>query len=53
MGLICSGFNKGDKMKKSSLLTLGVLAIMGLGATWSGPAQAAEPVLSKAVFYVA
>ena len=53
MGRISNRFNKGGKMKKSSLVALWVLAIMGWGATWSGPAEAAEPVLSKGVFYVA
>ena len=40
-------------MKNSSIFILLILALMGFSAARIGPAVAAEPVLSEAVFYVA
>ena len=53
MGLISDNLKKGVSMKNTSLFVLLILTVMGLGAVWIGPADAAEPVLSEATFYVA
>ena len=40
-------------MKNSSLFVIMILTVMGLGAVLIGPADAVEPALSEATFYVA
>ncbi len=40
-------------MKNSSIFVLLILAVMGFGAVWIGPVNAAETALSEATFYVA
>jgi len=53
MGLISGSLKKGGNMKNSSVFVLFILVVMGFGAIWIGSANAAETVLSEAVFYVA
>ena len=40
-------------MKYFGVFVLLILVVMGFGAVWIGPVNAAETVLSEAVFYVA
>ncbi len=39
-------------MKRISIFALLVLTVMEFGAAWVGSTDAAEPALSKAIFYV-